>query len=150
MPESADARKERLAAMRAEAAGTQTTETEVVVKLRNYVPYDASLQGGGQDDAEGASSDGAGEGHRAKRRRGDDKAAAATDTKTKSKKSDKGTDLMRMELDKATTAEGAPVIAHKIDHDLKLQAADKLNKLQKRTQRAIVDILRQKLVNGEE
>jgi len=154
MSEGPQARKDRLAAMRAEAshaqlpAVTQRREgesgEEVVVKLRNYVPYDASLL---------ADGDYAEEAHSAKRRRADDGDVEARESDSASKpkkKTDKGTDLIRMELSKTSTREEAPVAARKVDHDLKLQAAHKLSKLQKRTQRSIVDILRQRLVNGDE
>ena len=167
-----DDRKKRLAAMRSgqqidSKVGSKNADIDEV-RLRNYVPYDANLALSSSDHRNQSEDNVDDEdiGNQAKRQKGVDGSVTITKRRYDNRGTDKventgGIELIKAELNKtakqiqqgARTSGGTaagPVVVQKIDHDLKLQAADKLAKLQKRTHRAIVGILRDKLNASDE
>jgi len=150
MTETAADRKKRLAAMRQSAASKEsaakaeeethpgTGASEKKIKFRNYAPYDTSLEAQTVSATVDAVQE---EVPASKRQRG------ASDRAVEKKP--EAADIIKQELEKQKAGGASDqVLAHKkIDHDLKLLMAGKLHKLQKRTHRAIVDIMREKLAS---
>jgi len=139
--------------------------TKPVIRFRNYKPNDASLQAKkpAEDDLAGQAADGENGSHAAS-------AAAtaatgmapsssmvpATATATagsdvgvdapagsKRKRAEEG-DVIKRELAQHTEEE-LNIVPKKPNWDLKSQVEDRIQKLKRRTQRAIVEILREKL-----
>lgn len=138
-------RKARLAAIRAGAnKGKEAQQSgpegqqaeEIVVKFRNYRPQDSALQTKKRphtDQEEGA--DGAAEN------------AAPTDNKpAKNRKveEEQEQDVISRELRELASDE-INIVPKKPNWDLKQQVNAKLDKLRRRTQRAIVEVLREKV-----
>ena len=164
MSESSSERRKRLSAMRMEAEKPEVVgEAELVVKFRNYVPHDASLEEDVSKDNNNNNNNNINnnnseledeKGITAKKRKGGtdgDVEAPISKKKDIRKKDDNGAaDVIKRELDKqkrankqlSSSESGEP---KNLDHDLKMLVSGKLQKLQRRTQRAIVDIMRAKL-----
>jgi coiled-coil domain-containing protein 12 len=147
MPESAAARKKRLAAIKKKAKGeNDKNETKNVIetqeeekeepaskrmKFRNYAPHDSSLaakEGDSQNEEE---------------KRSQEKRSSSGNTKEE-------VDIIKVKLQEAEEIEEDVTAPKKPHYDLKAQLEPKLSKLKKRTTRAIVDMLREKLSKGEE
>jgi coiled-coil domain-containing protein 12 len=119
----------------AESTNEQTSnddnkETKAVA-FRNYAPKDATLQEAGDNDDEPAS----------KKQRTEDTAASSTTSKS----------VLQQALEEAkrdtpaATADVEQSAPKKINWDLKRDIAPKLEKLEKRTQRAIIVMLKERL-----
>jgi len=149
--ELASDRKKRLAAMRQSAGAVESSAkavkesssdtdaaSETKIKFRNYAPYDATLEAAFGSPQNNAALD---EESSAKRQKGPSGRAVEKEKKSEA------ADIIKQELEKQQESGGGPsVLVHKkVDHDLKLLVAGKLHKLQKRTHRAIVDLMREKL-----
>ena len=155
MVESTADRKKRLGAMKSKAKATGAAQEGGAVeeeeeqghsakkmKFRNYLPHDAKL---GSDSAktdketeESASESKGGDGDRKSKEM------------NKGKKVETGVDLIQQELAAFDAKDDVKVLPQKPDQDLRMQVDGRLKKLKKRTQRAIVDILREKLKANEE
>jgi coiled-coil domain-containing protein 12 len=151
--ESIAERKKRLASIRLEASRSEVSQgekpqgeaPETLVRFRNYVPHDSSLDQKGSDRDTYTDSGAA----VAKRRRGGD-GETIEDLNT----GEVGTtDLVKRELEKQKRlnkqASSFDVLPKKLDSDLKALVSGKLQKLQRRTQRTIVEIMRAKLAAPE-
>ena len=153
MTESVADRKKRLAAMRQSAVSKESTAkaeekthpgtdaSEKKIKFRNYAPYDTTLESQTVSAAADAVHE---EGSPLKRQRGASSRVV--------EKKPEAADIIKEELEKQKKdgASDQVLARKKIDHDLKLLVAGKLHKLQKRTHRAIVDIMRKKLAGVAE
>lgn len=99
------------------------------IKFRNYQPRDVSLA-------------------KKQREEGDDAVAAEADIKkvedVPETTQEKPVDIIQAELEQCSTTE-LNILPKNNNWDLKQLLAPKMERLQKRTQRAIVDILREKL-----
>lgn len=126
-----DGERERAGAGRglvAEAEAEEDGGARQVMKFRNYQPYDASLAAPAtQPDAPAELTAGRGSGARS----ADEKEPAEVD-------------VIKRELEQFKTEE-LNVVPKKPNWDLKAQVEGRLEKLKRRTQRAIVDMLRDKL-----
>ena len=143
--ESAQDRKKRLVALRKSALSSESSTlkidesqsqttlvdpgigSEIKIKFRNYVPYDISLEE--KMDILDES------GMHAKRQKGP----------VGKKQNGEPIDIIKIELEKLEGGEHILSAPKAIDDDLKQLVAGKLRKLSKRTHRAIVDIMRDKL-----
>ena len=99
------------------------------IKFRNYQPRDVSLakkQKGEEDDAVAVEAD------------------AKDMEKVPETIQEKPVDIIQAELEQCSTSE-LNILPKNNNWDLKQILAPKMERLQKRTQRAIVDILREKL-----
>lgn len=143
-------RKARLAALRQQAtqskagAKQQTDSTaeggadEPQIRFRNYKPQDSSLNPRKRQHVEkGANDEGA------------EKAEedANVEKPAKNRKVEEQ-DIITKEL-KELASDEINIVPKKPNWDLKNQVAAKLDKLKRRTQRAIVDILREKVAAEE-
>lgn len=107
------------------------------VAFRNYAPNDKSLAGEGNDEEESPSK---------KQRVEDDKpttAASALQNALLEAKQEIAASATAP--GKGPTADESTAAPKKINWDLKRDIQDKLNKLEKRTQKAIVEMLRERL-----
>ena len=140
---------------------TTTMATKPVIRFRNYKPNDASLQAKKptEDDLAGQAADGENGSHAATAATGmapSSSMVPATATATagsdvgvdapagsKRKRAEEG-DVIKRELAQHTEEE-LNIVPKKPNWDLKSQVEDRIQKLKRRTQRAIVEILREKL-----
>lgn len=136
---SSDDRKRKLAEIRAKAnkeaapavdvspneeiAPEESEETTKKIKFRNYQPYDNTLKKLVQSDA---------------------KENGSSNTSTPAGEVPVETDVIKLELQKFQ-GEELNIMPKKPNWDLKVQVEGKLEKLKNRTQKAIVEILREKL-----
>jgi len=115
---------------------SDTDMSEPRITFRNYAPYDTALELNVVPPHKDVAED---EESSAKRLKGSSGRAVV--------KKPEAADIIKQELEKQKESDPSVVVQKKIDHDLKLLVAGKLHKLQKRTRRAIVDIMREKLSN---
>jgi len=139
-------RAERLKALRAKA-GRSTSATAVpeeslkdAVNFRNYTPKDDSLVGGDVDENDDGPS--------SKRQKTDDDIIdGGEDVEPKSAIEQALEEAKRAQLEQR--GEGGEALAglapKKINWDLKRDAQGRLDKLEKRTQRAIIGLLKERL-----
>lgn len=97
-------------------------EKESTIRFRNYKPYDSSLTVKEQEVG----------------------TIVVKDTEVIAKTSRDETDVIKLELAQYNEEE-LNIVPKKANWDLKSQIEGRLNKLKRKTQRAIVDILREKL-----
>lgn len=134
-------RKARLAAIREKAgrgkdddapSSAHVEETRVV--FRNYKPQDSALQPKKRPHNEAAS---------------EIEGESAENRPSKNKKVEEEQDIIAKELRELSSDE-INIVPKKPNWDLKQQVAGKLDKLRRRTQRAVVDILREKVAKEAE
>mmetsp|Transcript_31790 Transcript_31790/g.53630 ORF Transcript_31790/g.53630 Transcript_31790/m.53630 type:complete len:180 (-) Transcript_31790:384-923(-) len=122
---------------------TNTAEQpEISIKFRNYQPYDNSLKKKARTaDAFGSN----------KKDNDDDVNATGKITAPRPPSPQipppSGADVIKLELEKYQNEEELNIMPKKPNWDLKSQIEGKLEKLQRRTQKAIVEILREKIAN---
>jgi len=131
-------RKSRLAALAAKAGRTKipdlSTESKKSVSFRNYAPNDESLAGDhlGNEDEEGPDT---------KRQRVEEPSiSTALQDALKEAKQEVASTTFERRLRMEGTA-----TPKKLNWDLLRDIHDKLNKLEKRTQKAIVEMLKERL-----
>ena len=96
------------------------------IKFKNYKPYDSSLAV--QEPA---------------------KISALVENEDMTEKKKEETDIIKRELAQYNDEE-LNIVPKKANWDLKSQIEDRMNKLKRKTQRAIVDILREKLAENSD
>jgi len=101
-------------------------EPQKKIKFRNYNPYDKKLK---QDEEKVAKEEEKGE------------IAAQTVPQT-------ATSIIKQELE-SLKSEELNIVPKKPNHDLKNMVQARLDKLKRRTQKAIVEILREKIMNED-
>ena len=131
-----DDRKSRLAALREKANKSKGQDEgsaveQAAIKFRNYKPQDSALQQPKKRPHE--EGDAATEGDSAENRPAKNKKVEAEEQ-----------DVIAREL-KELASDEINIVPKKPNWDLKQQVSGKLDKLRRRTQRAIVDILREKV-----
>ena len=114
------------------------------IKFRNYQPYDATLK----EDKTSEESKKVSSSSSSSSTAAIASAIVATTGAAKGSVGGKGkeVDIIKLELAKHSTQE-LNVVPKKPNWDLKSQVSGKLEKLRKRTQRAIVEILREKITS---
>ena len=119
-----------------------TENTKPVIRFRNYVPHDATLKEKKEEkDTEQLATDATAP--TSSSSSSEPPAAAAVNT-TNSKRKREEVDVIKQEL-ALHTDEDLNIVPKKPNWDLKSQVEDRIQKLKRRTQRAIVDLLREKL-----
>ena len=146
MEEDSEKRKIRLSNLRRKAQGELdgtvaevssaegATENEAVpIKFRNYVPQDSALQ------------------HQKKKSRPNDAQTdnSEKDTNAQSLPKPEPEDIISKEL-QMLKSEEINIVPKKANWDLKNQVSSKLDKLKRRTQRSIVEMLREKIAADED
>jgi coiled-coil domain-containing protein 12 len=121
------------------AADSDERKKQAVVKFRNYHPQDVALHtnkkrplGSDAEEGKGAAADGTENASKAKR-------VEAQDAEV---------DVITKEL-RANKSDEVHIVPKNPNWDLKNQVASKLDRLRRRTQRAIVELLRER-VTGED
>ena len=119
-----------------------TENTKPVIRFRNYVPHDATLKEKKEDkDPEQSTTDTAAPTSSSS---SSEPPAAASVNTTNSKRKREEVDVIKQEL-ALHTDEDLNIVPKKPNWDLKSQVEDRIQKLNRRTQRAVVDLLREKL-----
>lgn len=103
----------------------EASEPARTVRFRNYVPFDSSLVLSAASSTQSGSD--------------------AENANGEEEKSE-----LEKELDACGNGEELNVVPKKANWDLKNMVADRLEKLRRRTERAVVDILREKLKQEQE
>ena len=120
-----------------------TENTKPVIRFRNYVPHDATLKEKKEEkDAAQLTADAA-SAPTSSSSSSEPPVAAPVNT-TNSKRKREEVDVIKQEL-ALHTNEDLNIVPKKPNWDLKSQVEDRIQKLKRRTQRAIVDLLREKL-----
>jgi len=126
------------------------TSKKRVIKFRNYQPYDTSLLKLAEETPVPTSTSAASVDTAASTTA---KSVLAPQAQVQSRKKAGGSkdeeDIIKVELD-ALKSDELHIVPKKQNQDLKNMVASRLEKLKRRTQRAIVDILREKMTSEED
>ena len=153
---AADDRKARLAALAAKSgrnlppatesnAPSQTNvESKPKLSFRNYVPKDTHLTPAADDEEEGQSSQPPSV-KRFKPNNNTDTTKSALEQALAKTSAESRRAAGQSTSNTSTWSTVTPVSTQKINWDLKRDIADKMEKLEKRTQKAIVEMLRERL-----
>lgn len=132
---------------------SSSIDNELKIRFRNYQPYDATLKkkyAANEDDLTGANHMKSNQNNTNTSSIEDSSNSNSTTTTTTTAQEHKEIDILTLELSKYKSDNvELNIIPKKINWDLKAQVEGRLAKLRTRTQRAIVELLREKISKEE-